>query len=108
MARKDARERLVQFLDRKVFDPILDKSEDEFSSQRERERLRDVKDSTASEKSRFHHDYQTAAAVKDNYQSDVSSDAGKRISAEARELGLPTLPGVRGEFLELCDKLDVE
>jgi hypothetical protein len=42
MARKDAREKLVEFLDRKVGDPILGKSEDEFSSQRSRTTIKAI------------------------------------------------------------------
>jgi hypothetical protein len=84
MAQKEAREKLVEFLDRKVFDPILAKSEDESSAPQEKEKWQDIQASPESEKRRFHQDYRTAEAVKDNYQSDLSSDTGKRISAEAR------------------------
>jgi hypothetical protein len=36
---------------------------------------------------------------------DLSSDAGERKTRELEELGLPSLPAVKDEFLDLCGKL---
>ncbi len=104
----NARQQLVELLDRKVFDPILSKSEDDFSSEREKEELRDVQESTESEKHRFHDEYTSAKDVKDNYVSDLSSSTGKRKDKELDDLGLPKMPDVRDEFMRLCDKLGVK
>jgi hypothetical protein len=108
MAQKNARDELVQFLDEKVFDPILDKSEADFSSEDQKEKFRDVRRSTESEKHRFHDEYTSAQDVKDNYLSDLSSNTGKKKDEELEDLGLPKLPDVRDEFMELCDKLGVK
>jgi hypothetical protein len=108
MAQEDAKEKLVEFLDEKVFDPVLQASEGDFPSSTEKEKLRDVQQSTESGKHRFHEEYRSAEDVKDNYLSDLSSDTGERVSREAQDLGLPTLPEFRDEFMKLCDKLDVK
>jgi len=108
MAQKDARDKLVQFLDERVFDPIPDKSEGDFSSEDRKEKFRDVRRSTESEKHRFHDEYPSARDVKDNYLSDLSSSTGKAKDRELEDLGLPKLPDVRDEFMELCDKLGVK
>lgn len=101
------REQLLDFLDRKAFDPIINISEDKFHSQAERSKFRDVKRSTQSEKSRFHDNYKTAQQVKENYLSDLNSRTAGKKNAELKELGLPRLPELREQFLDLCSKLGV-
>ncbi len=103
---KDKREQLVRFLDEKAFDPILRKSEDEFSGEK-KEKFQDVKKSTESEKQRFHNDYRTAKDVKDNYLSDLHSSTAKKKNNELEDLGLPRLPEFREEFMRMCDDLEV-
>lgn len=105
--RDDKREKLVAFLDRKAFDPIINTSEERYSSESEKAKFRDVLKSTKSEKTRFHERYATAKDVKDNYLSDLSSHTAKKKNAELSELGLPQLPQFRDEFLDLCDRLGV-
>lgn len=108
MAQRDAGEKLVHLLDEQVSHPVLNRSEDDFSSQDKKEKFRDVKRSTESEKSRFHDEHTGARDVRNNYLSDPSSDAGRKKDRELEDLGLPTLPDVRDEFMELCDKLGVK
>jgi hypothetical protein len=94
------REKLVEFLDEKVFDPILKASGDET-------KLGHLKRSTENEKRRYHDEYRTASDVRNNYLSDLDSESGKRISRELEGVGLPTLPQVKGEFMKLCEELGV-
>jgi hypothetical protein len=103
----NSRERLVEFLDRKVFDPILKASPDRYSSPDEKRTLEHVKRNTESEKKRFHDDYATAKDVIDNYLSDLSSRAGKRVDGDLEKLGLPKLPDFKEEFMKLSDELGV-
>jgi hypothetical protein len=107
MTKRDAREELIGFLDRKVFDPILRRSRDSFRTDADKQKFDDVKRSTESEKRRFHEDYRSASDVRGNYLSDLTSEVGKRKSRELEELGLPTLPQVKDEFLDLCGRLGV-
>lgn len=103
MTDEQKRDKLVGFLDSKVFEPILRAAE----SGRNHDELEHVKRSTESEKKRFHESYATASEVRNNYLSDLSSSAGKRISGELEELGLPSLPKVKDEFMKLADDLGV-
>lgn len=104
---KEKREKLIHFLDEKAFDPILEKSEDDFEGNK-RDKYRDVRQSTESEKERFHNDYNTAEEVRDNYLSDLNSEEADKINRELEDLGLPRLPDFEGEFRDLCDRLDVK
>ncbi len=103
----DAREELVRFLDRKVFDPILRTDPDRYE-ERERDRLEHVKRNTESEKERFHQEYRTAEEVRDNYRSDLSSRTADRVNRDLEELGLPTLRSVRDEFEALSHRLGLD
>jgi len=101
------REQLIKFLDKNAFDPILNLSEDKFSSVAEKAKFRDVKRNTQSEKNRFHNNYPTAQDVKQNYLSDLHSRTADKKNSELKELGLPRLPELREQFLDLCNKLDL-
>lgn len=98
---------LLDFLNRKSFDPILNTNENHFKDDVSKEKFRDVKKSTESEKTRFSQ-YETPKDIKSNYLQDLHSKAAKKINQELQELGLPQLPQFREEFLNLCNKLGVE
>ena len=102
----DKKKELVEFLNKKAFDPILKASENQYRTEEKKEKLRDVQKSTEREKNRFEH-YRTARDVKENYLSDLNSDSAKRINTELAKLNLPTLPELKEQFLGLCRILDV-
>lgn len=102
----EKREKLLDFLDKKAFDPVLQASPDRFEG-RERDMYKDVRRSTESEKKRFHDDYRTARDVRDNYMSDLTSETGKRKTHELEQLRLPALSHFRQEFQQLCNDLGV-
>ena len=107
MARKsDVREKLVRFLDRKAFDPVLRANPSDFK-QSDWPKLRHLQQSTQSEKARYHHNYRSAKEVHDQFHGDLSSSAAKRIHEELKELHLPTLPEIRDQFDGLCERLGV-
>src|SRR4051794_40025913 len=95
-----SKQQLTDFLDSKVFDPILRASPDKYSDA-DRKKLKDVQDRTKSEKDRFHH-YSSAQEVIDNYKNDLHSSTAKRVNSELQQLNLPTLPSVKDEFLKLA------
>jgi hypothetical protein len=99
MANKQA---LVNYLDRKVFDPILHASSENYSAADEKA-LQDVKRRTKTEKDRYYH-YSTAADIRQNYESDLHSEAAKKVNAELKRLNLPHLADVKDEFLALADE----
>jgi hypothetical protein len=102
----DARRQLLDFINKKAFDPILDASADSYQG-KEREQLKDVQRKTQNEKEQFEKDYTSAGKVKKGFLSDVHSEAAKKVNSELEHLGLPTLPSIKDQFMQLCDKLQV-
>ncbi len=103
---QEKRERLIAFLDKKVFDPVLRADESKYDENKKK-KLTDVKRSTENEKRRFHDDYRSAIAVKQNYLSDLSSQVAEKKNKELQELDLPRMYQVRDDFLNLCDEMRV-
>ncbi|MDT0646072.1 hypothetical protein RM545_05165, partial [Zunongwangia sp. F260] len=70
MSQKEKKEKLLNFLETKAFNPILRKSKDDFNSDTKKEKFEDVKRSTENEKERFRN-YNTPGNIRDNYLSDL-------------------------------------
>lgn len=104
---EEKRKKLIRFLDRKAFDPVLRKSEDDFNRRSEKEKLRILKNDTEQKKQIFHNKYHSPVEVKQNYLSYLNSDDVKRVSRKLEDLGLPQLSSIKDEFLELCQDLKV-
>lgn len=107
MTDKEKKEKLLNFLDRKAFDPIINKEKDDYKSQEKKKKFEHVKQSTKSEKERFR-EYDSAEEVRDNYLSDLNSQTAKKINKELDDLNLPKLPDFEDEFLELCDRMGLK
>lgn len=105
--KKNAREKLLRFLDSKAFDPVLKASAEKYHSDAAKKKLEDVKQSTEGSKKRYHEKYGSASEVFKRFKDDLSSDAAKKVQKELKELGLPTLPELSGEFEQLADRLGV-
>ncbi|MGB7786449.1 MAG: hypothetical protein WBL27_10135 [Salinimicrobium sp.] len=106
MDQDEKRKKLVNFLNKKLFDPILEKSKDDYDSEALKRRLEEMQQSTKREKERFRQ-YDTPEEVRENYLNDLSSDAAEDVNEELKELDLPRLPQFKKEFLDLCKELDV-
>jgi hypothetical protein len=105
-AEKDKRKELLKFIDKKAFDVIIKASPDKFKD-KDREKFDDIKRKTENEKKQFHDEYKTAEEVKANFLSNVRSKAAGKLNKELEHLGLPTLPDLKDEFMEICKKLEV-
>ena len=106
MAADGKKKKLIDFLNKKAFDPVLEKEKDDFSSDKKRQKLEDVQRSTKSEKERFKN-YKDAQEVRENFLSDLNSEPAKKVHRKLKDLDLPVLPDLKEEFLQLCDDLDV-
>jgi hypothetical protein len=102
----DSKKQLLDFLNHKVFDPILHASPDRFEGA-DRKALEHVQRATESEKDRYRH-YGSAREIRERYLGDLNSKAAKKVNAELTRLKLPKLPDFKDEFLKLCDKLHVD
>ena len=89
---------LVEFLDRKVFDPIL-KASGSGRSEHEKKELEEVQQKTRTEKDRYHH-YSSAEKVVEMYKSDLHSEKARDVNAKLRRLNLPILADVEEEMMK--------
>jgi hypothetical protein len=105
MADKSAKEKLVDFLERKAFDPVL-RARPENYAEGQRAKLAHVQDATRTERERFHR-YGSAEKVVQMFKDDLNSEPAQKIHRELRALDLPTLNDFRDEFERLADELGI-
>jgi len=106
MAGNDAKQELLNFINKKAFDPIL-KAKPAKYKEEDRSALQDIQRKTENEKKQFAEEYSSADEVKKNYLSNVRSKAAAKVNDQLEKLGLPTLPQHKEEFIKLCEKLGV-
>ena len=99
------KEQLVRFLEQHAFRPVLN-AKPSGRSEPERKRLEHVQKATEAEIERFRN-YGSAEEVVTNFRRDLDSAPAKRVHAELRSLGLPTIHDIRDEFEERAQKLGV-
>lgn len=97
MAKKDD---LLALLDKDVFHPTLNAREDRYD-EKHRKELRELQRRTEEEKARFH-GYDSAERVIAVFRDEISSETARPMNARLKDLGLPTLPDVREQFLQLA------
>lgn len=95
-----AKERLVNFIDRKALAPVLEADPGSFP-ERKRDDLRDVQEATRAERERFRN-YGSAEQVYEMFRNDLSSDAAKKVHRKLRDLGLPTLDDIEDDVEEMA------
>lgn len=106
MKQEQKRKELLDFLDKKAFDPVLHASENRYDSEDKKKKLGELKEKTEKEKDRFHKNYNSPKEIKDNFLSDLNSQAAKKVHSELKYLGLPRLPDLKEEFLDLYEELE--
>lgn len=101
----DARTELLDLLDREAFDPVINATPDDVADSK-RDQLEDVQKTTKSTKESYH-EYGSAEKVREMFRDDLSSDAARDVQRQLKDLGLPTLQDVKGEFERKADELGV-
>jgi|SRR5438105_4841720 len=99
------KDELVRFLEDRAFKPVLN-AKPKGRSQAEQKKLEHVQKATRTEIERFHN-YSSAQEVVTNFRRDLSSEPARRIHAELRSLGLPTINDLRDEFEKRAEELGV-
>lgn len=97
MATKDD---LLAVLDKHVFHPTLNAREDRYD-EKQRQELRELQRRTEEEKARFH-GYDSAERIVAVYREEINSELARPMNSRLKDLGLPTLPDVREQFLRLA------
>ena len=106
ISEKEKRRKLIDFIDDKVFNPVLNAKGDEYSKETQK-MLEEVQEKTRNEMKKFHNNYHSAKEVKEEYLSNTYSQAAKKVNKILKELKLPTLPEYKDEFNKLCNELDI-
>jgi hypothetical protein len=107
MMEEEKKRYLLDFLDRKIFDPVFEASPVQYSLERDRKMLEDVQRNAALERRKLHHDTRSAGEVRNIYLKDLYLETEGAIGRELEDLELPRLREVRDEFLGLCEDLEV-
>jgi hypothetical protein len=102
----DAKQKLVEMLIHKAFDPVLHKSASGLS-ETEKRKLEHVQRATKSEIERYR-GYGSAKEVVTNFRRDLDSDAAQKVHRELESLHLPTINDIRDEFGAKVDELGVK
>jgi hypothetical protein len=102
----DTKQKLVAFLDRRAFRPVLRAKEGDYSG-KDRDKLADVQRRTKTEIERFKH-YGSAQEVVTNFKRDLRSKPAQRVHRDLHQLGLPTPKDVKAEFEKLAKDLGVK
>ena len=101
----NARDKLLDLLDNKAFDPVLQASPDDYKGD-DQEKLKDLQKTTKSTKESYH-EYDSAEKVRQMFRDDLSSDAAQDVHQQLRDLGLPTLNDIKPEFERVADEVGV-
>ena len=99
------KDELVRFLEERAFKPVLN-AKPKGRSEAEQKKLEHLQKATQAEIERFHK-YRSAQEVVTNFRRDLDSAPAKRIHAELRSLGLPTINDIREEFERHAEELGV-
>jgi len=102
---KDAKKELLNFIDHKAFDVILNKDAGKMDG-KEKDELQELQRKTKKEKEKFH-GYGSAKEVKDNFLQNVRSEPAHKLNNELKDFKLPVLPDLKDDFEALCEKLGV-
>jgi hypothetical protein len=107
MAKDSSKEKLVEFLNRKAFEPILRASPDDYKSEADKKALADVQRKTETEVERYAR-YPSAQKVRQMFKDDLNSAPAQKVDRELHRLGLPRLCDIKSEFDQLCEREGVE
>jgi hypothetical protein len=102
------REALLEFLDKKVFNPVLEAIPELYSSERDRRMLNTVKEKVKVDRERFHESYLTAEAIRDQFFREIYFEVRGRIGKALEDLELPRFVQLRAQFIDLCDLLKLQ
>lgn len=102
----DAKDKLVDFVTRWAFDPVL-KAQAEGRSEAEKRKLEHVQKATRTEVERYR-SYGSAKEVVVNFKRDLDSEPARKVHAELKVLGLPTVNDIRDEFESMAKELGVD
>lgn len=103
---KEKKEILINYIKRNVFNPILRTSEEEYSSEKKKKKLREVQKITAGEMEEITQ-FKSAKDVRDNYLNNLQEGTSRLKNRTLSDLKLPALSDLKDDFMKLCTKLNI-
>lgn len=107
MSFTDKKQRLLEFLDQRVFQPAAAANPLAYSDVGDRKLLKSVQHRVHESRTRYVADYPDAATIKANFIQDLNSKPGQALANDMWLLGLTRIEDVQLEFLALCKQLGV-
>ena len=101
------KEALLDFLDRKVFNPVLEAIPEQYSSEYDQRMLFAVQEKVKSERKLFHKTVLTPQEIKHQYFRHLYFEGKGEIGKELEDLELPRFLQLRGQFIDLCNGLQL-
>lgn len=96
------KETLLDFLDRKVFDPVLEAMPEQYSSEYDQKMLFVVQEKVKGERKLFHSTVLTAQEIKNQYFRELYFEGRGEIGKVLEDLELPRFLQLREQFIDLC------
>lgn len=97
----EMRSRLLDFLQSRVFGPVLRAR----ATGPDAAFIRDAQRAVERTAARYPSRYRTAAEVKAAFVSDLRSEVGQKLAALLSMLGLPRFEDIEAEFMNLCREM---
>lgn len=103
----DSRSELLEFIDKKALDPVLEAIPEQYSSERDRRLLKNIQRRAAMEKRLFHDKHLSAVQVKRKFLREIYFEVHNNFGKQLEDLELPRFRQFGRQFLLLCDNLQV-
>jgi hypothetical protein len=103
----DGRQQFFEFLDERVFHPILTADTVAYASPDDRKLLKNVQRRVRESRTRHAADYRDASAIKANFIQDLNSKPRQAFTSDVWQLGLTRFEDLRPDFAALCKRLGV-
>jgi hypothetical protein len=99
------KEALLDFLDKKVFDPVLEAIPEQYSSEYDQKMLFVVQEKVKGERKFFHSTVLTALEIKNQYFRELYFEGKGETGKVLEDLELPRFLQLREQFVDLCKGL---
>ena len=107
MTASSAKQRLLEFLDERVFQPVASADPLSYANPEDRKQLKSVQKRVRETRVRYFADYSNAAEIKVNFTQDLTSKPGQALANDMWLLKLTRFEDVRADFLAICKLLGV-
>jgi hypothetical protein len=99
------KQKLINFLERRVWNPVLKATPSKYSDP-DRKVLERVQRKTESQRERYQ-SYDSAGRLRQEFQDDLQSQQARKVNADLQKLKLPIQADVKDEFFGLADRLGI-